>query len=296
MNRFWLAHLALFGANLIYGLNYTIAKEVMPDYIQPFGFIFCRVTGALVIFWIFSSLAGTEKIEKSDFPRLVICGLTGVAINQLLFFKGLNLSVPTNASIIMTTNPILVLIMATILARERLNWYKSLGIGFGISGALLLLTVKKGFELGGGNWLGDSLIFVNAASYALYLVLVKKLMGKYKAITVIKWVFLFGYLVVTPVGIGEFLEIKWEIMPMNIIMQVMFVVLGTTVLSYFFNIYALKIVSPTVASSYIYLQPILGSAFAIWLGKDELTLVKILAAFLTFTGVYLVSRPGCHKT
>ena len=108
MNRFWLAHLALFGANLIYGLNYTLAKEVMPEYILPYGFIFCRVTGALGLFWLLSALFYKERIEKKDIPRLMICGLFGVSINQLLFFKGLNLSVPINASIIMTTNPILL--------------------------------------------------------------------------------------------------------------------------------------------------------------------------------------------
>lgn len=290
MNRLLYAHLALFGANLIYGLNYTIAKDVMPAYIEPFGFIFCRVSGALILFWLVASLFYHEKVDRRDLPKLALCGLFGVALNQLLFFKGLNISVPINAAIIMTSNPILVLILATIIAKEKLSLRKAIGIGVGISGALTLITFNKGFQFGQGTWLGDLLIFINATSYGLYLVIVKKLMKKYKPITVIKWVFLFGYIVVFPVGLSEFNAINWSEMPLKIIGETLYVIIGTTFLAYLFNIYALKIISPTVASSYIYLQPLLASAFAIWMGADEITLIKIFAATLIFSGVYLVSK------
>ena len=295
MNRFLHAHLALFGANLIYGLNYTLAKEVMPQYIQAFGFIFCRVTGALVLFWLVHALFYREKIERSDIPRLILCGLFGVAINQLLFFKGLDMTHPINASIIMTTNPILVLIMSTLIARERLNWFKALGVSLGIAGALILITMNRSFQFGDSTSLGDLLILINAASYGLYLVLVKKLMLKYKAITVIKWVFLFGYLVVFPVGFSEFRQIHWSAFTATVIWETVYVIVGTTFLAYLFNIYALKVISPTVASAYIYLQPVLASLFAVWMGKDEITLLKVSATALIFVGVYLVSRPGVKK-
>ncbi|MEQ8324061.1 MAG: DMT family transporter [Vicingaceae bacterium] len=292
MNRIFLAHLALFGANLIYGLNYTLAKEVMPEYILPFGFIFCRVTGALLMFWVLHALFYREKIERRDVPRLMLCGLFGVAINQLLFFKGLDLTVPINASIIMTTNPILVLILSTLIAKERLSWSKAIGVGVGISGAVVLIGFNNDFEIGRGTLRGDILIFINATSYGLYLVLVKKLMSKYKPITVIKWVFLFGYMIVFPVGLDEFLQIEWHQFPTIIIWETLYVIVGTTFLAYLFNIYALKVISPTVASSYIYLQPVLASIFAIWMGKDTITFLKVISSMLIFTGVYLVSRQG----
>jgi drug/metabolite transporter (DMT)-like permease len=295
MNRQLYAHLALFGANLIYGINFTVAKDVMPQYIQPFGFIFCRVTGALLLFWLFHFLFYREKIDRDDIPRLILCGIFGVAINQLLFFKGLDNTVPINASIIMTTNPILVLILSTLLARERLSWTKALGIGIGLSGALTLITFNREFQVGEGTWFGDLLIFINAASYGLYLVLVKKLMRKYKPITIIKWVFLFGYIIVIPVGWNEFTQIQWAEMPATIIWETIYVIVGTTFLAYLFNIYALKIISPTVASSYIYLQPLLASLFAVWMGKDHLTGLKILAALMIFIGVYLVSKTQIKK-
>lgn len=295
MNRLFLAHLALFGANLIYGLNYSIAKDVMPMYIQPFGFIFIRVSGALFLFWLFHLLFYREKIEGRDLPRLIVCGVFGVAINQLLFFKGLNITSPINASIIMTTNPILVLILSIIIAREKLSWIKSIGIGIGISGALLLITMNKSFDVSGGSRLGDLLILINATSYGLYLVLVKKLMLKYKPITVIKWVFLFGYIIVFPLGLSEFRQIQWSVMPASILWETAYVIICTTFFTYLFNVYALSIISPTVASSYIYLQPVLAALFAVWLGKDHLTWFKVFAASLIFAGVYLVSKTEIKK-
>ena len=291
MNRLLVAHLALLTTNLIYGINYTVAKNVMPNYIQPFGFIFCRVSGALLLFWLVHSLFFKEKIEKKDVPRIMLCGLFGVAINQLLFFKGLNITTPINAAIIMTTNPILVLIMASFILKERITRNKVMGIFFGIVGALSLLLFGNNFSFGSTTAAGDFMIFINAASYGIYLVLVKPLMGKYKPITVIKWVFFFGYLVVFPFGWNEFREINWADMPFNIVLETLFVIIGTTFLAYLLNIFALKNVTPSAASTYIYLQPAFAGAIAIYFGKDDLNAIKIVACILIFLGVYLVSKP-----
>jgi drug/metabolite transporter (DMT)-like permease len=291
MNRLLLAHLALFSTNLIYGLNYTLAKNVMPQYIQPFGFIFCRVSGALVLFWLFHSMLFKERVARADFPRLALCGLFGVALNQLLFFKGLNITSPINASIIMTTNPILVLVLAALIIRERITTNKVAGIAFGLVGALTLLLFNNShLTFGSETVAGDLLVFLNATSYAIYLVLVKPLMAKYKPLTVIKWVFLFGFIVVLPVGWSEFGEIDWVAMPASALWETAFVVIGTTFLAYLFNIFALKTVSPSTASTYIYLQPLLAGLFAILMGKDSVNGIKIIATLCIFSGVYLVSK------
>ncbi len=284
--------MALFIANLIYGINYTVAKEVMPTFIKPFGFILVRAIGASLLFWLFSPfLKSTEKIEKKDFGRIALCALFGVAINQLLFFKGLSITGPINASIIMTTNPVLVLITASVILRERISTNKLVGIGLGITGALLIILSKSSNSFNSTTYLGDLLVFINAASYGVYLVLVKPLMMKYQPLTVIKWVFLIGFTFVLPFGWDEFSQIQWSTMPTHIYAQVAFVVIGTTFIAYLFNTYALKRLSPITVSIYIYSQPLLASFIALLLQKDELTAQKVLAAVLIFLGVYLVSKP-----
>ena len=140
MNKTFLAHISLFVANLIYALNYTIAKDVMPKYIEPSGFILLRVVGAVVLFSLYYFLFIKEKVENKDILLLSVCGLFGVAINQLLFFEGLNLTTPINASIIMTVNPVLVLLLSYFLINESITFKKGLGIIVGIFGAYILIS------------------------------------------------------------------------------------------------------------------------------------------------------------
>lgn len=284
------AHLAIFGANLIYGINYSVAKELMPDYLTPFAFIFCRVMGALLLFFLLDLLMrGKEKVEKKDFWRLAVCGLFGVASNQLMFFHGLNLTSPINAAIIMTCNPILVLIFSAMIIRERITATKVGGVFLGLAGAAALILHGKNLSVENDGLMGDLFIFLNATSYALYLVLVKPLMSKYNPLTIIKWVFFFGAIYVFPFGFNGFLKIDWWGFHENIWYAFLFVIIGTTFLAYLFNIYGLKRLNPTTVSSYIYSQPLIATSIALIFHNGKLDAVKVIAAILIFSGVYLVS-------
>jgi len=289
LNKIVLAHISLFVANLIYAINYTFAKDVMPDFIQPSGFILLRVTGAVTLFSLFYFLFVNEKVEKKDVIRLAICGVFGVAINQLLFFEGLNLTTPINAAIIMTINPVLVIIMSALILFEKINIRKGIGIALGLVGASTLI-LNGGSVSGNTNFmLGNMFVFINAASYGLYLVLVKPLMQKYHPITVMFYVFGFGLLYVLPFGYTELLDVDWVSFPTIIIWEVLFVVVCTTVIAYLLNSSALKLLNPSTVSIYIYLQPVLATLFAIFRGSDSLDEMKIIAAVIIFVGVYLVS-------
>lgn len=298
------AHLAVFGANLIYGLNYVLAKGPMPDYVQPRGFIFMRVVGALGLFWLFRLLwrrqtsGKSHKIEKKDYLRLAFCGLFGVCLNQILFFEGLFRTSEINSSIVMTSNPIIVLVIAAIFINERITSTKIIGILIGGIGAtLIILSGERSVE--GSSRFGDLLILGNSACYAIYLVSVKPLMKKYPPMVVISWVFLFGALFVIPLGIGQFTEVNWD-MPPSIIGSILFVIIGTTFFAYLFNIYGVSRLNTSVVSSYIYLQPLMAATFALIISYDEkiggITFEKAGYAILIFIGVYLVSKPQNKKS
>ncbi len=290
MNETVKAHLALFFVAAIYGFNYIIAKEVLvKEYLHPFAFIFLRVTAACLLFGIFHQFFIKEKISRKDVGRLVLCGLFGVAINQLFFFSGLKLTSPVNASLIMTTNPITVLVISFLLINEPITSRKIGGIILGAAGAILLITYGKSVQFNQEGLLGDLLILTNATSYGIYLVLVKSLMKKYNPITIVFWVFVFGLLFVIPVGIPELIKTDWSLFTPLIWAAVGYVLLFTTFFAYLFNAYALKTVNPSVVSIYIYLQPLIASTLAFSLGMDQLTWEKIAAGALIFTGVFLVS-------
>jgi drug/metabolite transporter (DMT)-like permease len=289
LNKTILAHLALLSVNLIYAVNYSFAKDVMPDYIMPSGFILLRVIGALLLFSLSYLLFIKERIERKDVFRLAICGVFGVAINQLLFFEGLNLTTPINAAIVMTINPILVILLSFLIIKEVITFRKSLGILLGLVGASILILTAGGVDLSSNHQTGNLFVFINASSYALYLVIVKPMIEKYHPITVMFYVFGFGLLYVLPFGFTNLGDVDWSIIPNTVYLEIAFVVVFTTFIAYLLNSVALKELSPTTVSIYIYLQPILATLFAIFWGVDSLDNQKIIAAILIFFGVYLVS-------
>jgi len=289
MKKLVLAHLAVIGANIIYGLNYVIAKGIMPDYLQPRVIILFRVVGATLIFWLVSSFLSKEKIEKKDYPRLMLSGLFGIAINQIMFFEGLNLTTPINASIIMVGTPIMVLILSHLLIGDKISLQKIIGISLGAGGAAYLILHQGNISFSSSTFVGNIFVLINAASYATFLVIIKPLMKKYSALTIIKWVFLFGMIYVIPFSAKLSFHADYSAIPTNIWFSIAYVIIFTTVLAYFLNNFSLKTVSPTVNSAYIYLQPFLASVVAIFASKDELTWTKVIAAILIFLGVYFAS-------
>ena len=273
---------------MIYAINYTFAKDVMPEYILPSGFILLRVFGAVFLF-SFSYFFVRERIAFKDLLYFAICGLFGVAINQLLFFNGLNLTTPINAAIVMTINPILVIVFSFIILRESTSIKQIFGVIFGIAGATILILKSGNISLSTSSNIGNLFVLLNATSYALYLVIVKPLMKKYHPITVMFYVFGFGLLYVFPFGYIELFSVDWSAITNFIFFQIFFVVIFTTFIAYLCNAIALKYLKPTTVSVYIYLQPILAALFAVFWGSDFLDSQKIISSLLIFTGVYLVS-------
>jgi drug/metabolite transporter (DMT)-like permease len=288
------AHIYLFIVNLFYGAGFTVSKMVMPQYVKPFGFILIRVAFTTTLFFILHRFWIKEKVEKKDFLLLAVCGLFGVVINQELFFLGLSITTPINASLIMIMTPILVFVISFFLSHESVTWQKILGLALGSAGALIILG-GKGFSFNGHTVLGDLFVLINATSYAIYLVIVRPLMKKYHPLTVVKWVFFFGLLPVFVFGVHQFSEIQWGQFPGQIWLCVAFIVICTTFFAYLLNMLALREVHSSVVGAYIYIQPVVATIISISLGKDQITPEKLLSAALIFSGVYFVSFAGKPK-
>jgi drug/metabolite transporter (DMT)-like permease len=289
------AHLAVLGANLIFGLNFVIAKSIMPQWLEPRAIIVLRVIGASAIFWLVDGFFGREKVAKPDMRRMFIAAIFGVAVNQIMFFEGLNMTTPINASIIMVGTPIFVLVMAHFLIHDRISWTKAIGIALGFAGAAYLILRNGQITLSSETTVGNILVLVNAASYALFLVLIKPLMAFYRPLTVMKWVFTFGMIFVIPVSYHQIAEANFAVIPFHIWLSIGYVIIFTTVIAYFLNNYSLRKVSPSVTSSYIYMQPMIATLVAVYAGKDVLNMTEIIASSLIFVGVYFVNKTRKFK-
>ena len=301
MSKNKLSHLALILVNLIYGLNYIIAKNVMQNDIPASCFVFLRVFFACILFFCLKFfIVRKEKIEKKDYPLFILCGLFGIAINQLFFFNGLHLTTEVNSSIIMITNPILVVLIAILIRQEKFSTIKTIGIIIGFIGAVSFI-ISDPSKIHENNILqetfsknitkGNIMIFINSFSYAIYLILVKRLMKKYNFITVIFYVFLFGLFFVIPFGLKETLSLDLSILNKNVLLGISYVIVFTTFFAYLFNIFALTHLKSSVVSNYIYLQPIFATFFSFLFIKDfYINPISIIPVIFIFSGVYMVSR------
>jgi drug/metabolite transporter (DMT)-like permease len=286
-------NLALIGAtivSIIYGVTFTIAKDVMPKYVDAYGFILLRAGGSMLLFWFVWLFMPKEKIAINDFPRIIAAAFFGVAFNMLTFFKGLSLTSPISAAVIMVSTPMIVLVLSAIIMKERMKKRMVFGILLGLIGTASLILYGKSIGDSSQSGLGNFLVLVNAISYGFYLIIVKKLMNKYNAFTFVKWIYFFGFIMVFPFGWSEFSTVGWAVVPTDIYWKISFVVVISTFLTYLLNLLSMKELKPTTVAVFIYLQPLFATVFAISLGKDELSLIKIISAIMIFSGVYLVTQ------
>ncbi|MEM8998774.1 MAG: DMT family transporter [Bacteroidota bacterium] len=291
MNKRTWALLAAIGATTIYGINHTIAKGVMPIYVKPFGFIFLRVVGAAILFWGISLFGPKEHVQKKDWPRILVCALLGMVINMLAFFKGLQLSTPINSAVLVTISPIIVVMLSAFFLREHITFNKGAGIALGFIGAVALVLFGAEIRNDAPNIpLGNALFILNATSYGAYLIVAKKLVEKYHPFTLMRWLFTIAVVINFPITFSEFMEIQWATMPLWAYGVIAFVIIGTTFMTYLFNIFAMTELKASTIGAFIYVQPLFGIVFAMASGKDQLTFVKLAAAGLVLLGVYLASK------
>jgi len=284
------AHIAVLCTNLFFAANFSFVKLISPSLVGPFALNVLRVGLSLLLFWAVWIFGKTSAgINRKDLGRFILCGLTGVAINQMLFIKGLTLTSTTHASLLMLITPILVTLFAVWVLKEAFTIYKVLGLALGIGGAAFLIAQKESDHHASDYLLGDVLILINAISYSVYFILVKPLMKTYSPLHVVRWVFTFGLIFMLPFGIGQLDEVKWQSFDWVHVLSLIMVVFTGTFLAYFFNAYGIQHIGAGKAGSYIYTQPVFAVVIAIFILNETLSWQKVLAAVLIFTGVFLVN-------
>ncbi len=290
------AHLALLGANMLYGAGFTVAKIIMPSLVQPRAFILMRVVVACILLWVTVGVMGRgsrfSTLEPKDKIRVVLGGVFGVGLNMELFFEGLALTEPFHAALIMLTTPILVMVFSTLFLGRKFGWYKVRGLLLGVSGALILVTYSSASssEVAPNILLGDLLIFLNATSYAIYLVIIKPVMDKRASLQVVTWVFTVGMLLVVPLGLADFRQIKFDLFTPVDWSALVFIILGVTYFTYLWNAYGIKNLNPVITGAYIYTQPVFAAIISILYYHQLLSLNQCIAAVLIGAGVWLVNR------
>jgi drug/metabolite transporter (DMT)-like permease len=284
------AHIAVLATNLFFASNYSMVKYISPSLVGPYGLNVLRVGISLFLFWLVWTMGKTDAgIKKEHLGRFLLCALTGVAVNQMLFIKGLTMTSTIHASLLMLCTPLLITLFAFWILKEKVTLFKALGLALGIGGAVLLIMSKEKVGHADSSLTGDVLIILNAIAYTLYFILVKPLMQAYPPLHVVRWVFTLGFIMILPFGWMQFSSIQWSQFEWSHIASLSFIVIGGTFLAYFFTVYGIRHLGAGTTGSYIYTQPVFAAVIATLFLHEQFTFQKIMAAVLIFAGVFLVS-------
>ncbi|MBQ7332304.1 MAG: DMT family transporter [Opitutales bacterium] len=287
-------HLLIFTSALIFGLNYPISKWLLTTYLTPEFYMCARMIVSCALFWGLSLCVPREKLSLKEIGIFLLCSVGGVTGNQLLFVWGLDMTSPIDASVITSGRPIIVLLLSALILRERITRLKTAGVLLGAAGAIWLILLSGTSGGNAASLAGDLCIFASGVVYALYFVFSKPLSEKYRAVTMMKWMFLFAAIQVLPFYVPAMLNAGTPpiLAPLDAqaVAAMIFVFFGTSFLGYLLIPMAVRRIRPTTASMYNNLHPIVACVLAVALAQDTLSPEKILAALAILGGVYMVTK------
>ena len=286
------AHAAIFFANVICGLGVPVTKILLEDWVSPMTYMAVRCLGAAIIFWIIAAFMKSEHVERHDLLVIMVGGLMGVVVSQTLTAWALNYTSPVYFSLIATLTPVAVMLMAALFIGERITGLKFLGVLLGIGGAVLMVVMGQTSGSGSNDLLGITLAILSVLTWAIYMIITRKVAQKYTPVTQMKYVFLISAVVTVPLAWPELSAqplFSAETFGWDGALEMGFIVLGATVLGYFLIPFAMKSLSATTVSIYTNLQPMVASFVAIFIGQDRLTWDKPVAAILVLLSAYIVT-------
>jgi len=282
--------MAMFSANLIFGLNTPVSRTLMPEVLNPYALSFFRLIGACLLFWLVSLFTKKEHVPAKDLLMLFFASFFALSFNQLPYFVGLSMTSPIDASIVVTMLPILTMILAAVIIKEPITLVKAIGVLVGASGALLLVFTSHTLHLGKSNFWGNLIVFGGVASFAIYLTVFKDVVSRYSPVTVMKWMFLFGTICCFPFCYKPLMQTDFTLLTAATYWRISYVVLFATFLGYLLIPVGQKILRPTTLSMYNYVQPVVASLVAVFIGIDTFGIEKALSGVLVFAGVYIVTQ------
>lgn len=286
-------HIACFAAYAIFGVNIIVCKDLTGGHlISPMALFTIRALGAGALFWLISLFVPREKVDPKDFVKIFGAAFLGYFATQLTFLIAIPDVTPIHCSILSAMSPIYTMFIAAIVLKEPLSWQKAGGVALSLAGILFLIFTNAGRGGGSGEstLFGLFLMFLNSLSFSLYLGIFKPVIQKYSVVTFMKWIFLFSVMMGLPFSFREVLSFGWLFIPSVQLLELGYLVVFATFISYFLIPLGQKIIRPTLVSMYSYIQPIIATVLSIVLGMDILTWQKVLAAVMVFGGVFIVSR------
>jgi putative membrane protein len=286
------AHTAVLLANIIFGLGVPVTKLLLDQWVSPMAYMATRCLGAAAIFWLISLFLPREKVAPRDLTVIILGGLLGIVVSQTLTAWALTFTTPVYFSLIATLTPVATMLCATLFIGEKISTRGVVGVALGVAGAMLMVFVGWQGGSGKNDILGIALTLLSMLTWAVYLIITRKVSARYTAVTQMKWVFLASAIAVLPFSLTDLQSAtlysaatEWSGLA-----EMAFIVVFATVAGYFAIPFAMRYLKATTVSVYTNLQPIVASLVAIALSQDVLTWDKPVALVLVLLSAWLVTK------
>ena len=286
------AHTAVLLANIIFGLGVPVTKLLLDQWVSPMAYMATRCLGAAAIFWLISLFLPREKVAPRDLTVIILGGLLGIVVSQTLTAWALTFTTPVYFSLIATLTPVATMLCATLFIGEKISTRGVVGVALGVAGAMLMVFIGWQGGSGKNDILGIALTLLSMLTWAVYLIITRKVSARYTAVTQMKWVFLASAIAVLPFSLTDLQSAtlysaatEWSGLA-----EMAFIVVFATVAGYFAIPFAMRFLKATTVSVYTNLQPIVASLVAIALSQDVLTWDKPVALVLVLLSAWLVTK------
>ena len=286
------AHTAVLLANIIFGLGVPVTKLLLDQWVSPMAYMATRCLGAAAIFWLISLFLPREKVAPRDLTVIILGGLLGIVVSQTLTAWALTFTTPVYFSLIATLTPVATMLCAALFIGEKISVRGIAGVALGVAGAMLMVFIGWQGGSGKNDILGIALTLLSMLTWAVYLIITRKVSARYTAVTQMKWVFLASAIAVLPFSLTDLQSAtlysaatEWSGLA-----EMAFIVVFATVAGYFAIPFAMRYLKATTVSVYTNLQPIVASLVAIALSQDVLTWDKPVALVLVLLSAWLVTK------
>ncbi len=283
-------HLGLFLAVAVWASTFINIKVVLLQ-LPPNTIALLRFLVASLVLGLYMLCTRQPAIRRQDWLRLAACGLTGVSLYNFLQNQGLRYAGPIDAAILAAMAPVFIALLALALLRERIFRVQALGIAIALAGSVLVATNGDltGFALNPQRLYGDFLILLTGLAWAIYSILVKTLLERYPATTVLAYTTFAGTLFLLPLSLAE-LPVNFAAVTLSGWLNIIYLGLFASVMAYLIWNLALGQVPAVTAGAYIYLIPVLTAAMSTFYYGKWPDFYTIAGGLVVLLGTYLAAR------
>ena len=254
------------------------------------GVFMVLITPAVARLPMFGVRRNPFRVTGRDLRTFAYLGFFGVAVNQFCFTAGLRYTNVTHSSIIVGLAPIYTLTLAVLFGIEELSWRKASGMALAFAGVAILAS-GAGMNHRSPTLLGDAITMCGSLGFSVYVVLGKRVAGKYDAVTMSLWNFVFGALVVLPIAVQQaraagfpgFGAMGWQAW-----LCIAYTGLFSSTLAYLFYYWLLRYLEASQLAAFSYVLPVSASGLSIVFLGERGTWIELVGALMALAGLYWI--------